>query len=50
MRLIKHRVAADSGADDYYGDKIKTKSDYRAWLRTQAKNRKAAAGVVAGLP
>ncbi|XP_065667065.1 uncharacterized protein LOC100212861 [Hydra vulgaris] len=43
-RLEKHRFSQDSKfEDDYYGESIKTLSDYRQWVRTQQRKREAAA-------
>ena len=43
-RLEKHRFSQDSKfEDDYYGESIRTLSDYRQWVRTQQRKREAAA-------
>ncbi|KAK3728840.1 hypothetical protein QZH41_007644 [Actinostola sp. cb2023] len=41
-RISSKRAASFSKfEDDYYGESIKTLSDYRQWLREQEKKRKA---------
>ena len=41
-RVKKHRFSAFSRyEDDYYGDKVKTLSDYRQWVRQQMKRKEA---------
>lgn len=44
QRLEKHRFGSDSKfEDDYYGESIRTLSDYRQWVRTQQRKAEAAA-------
>jgi len=44
QRLEKHRYGSDSKfEDDYYGESIRTLSDYRQWVRTQQRKAEAAA-------
>ena len=40
-RIVKYRAPAPKYSDDYYGTDIRTRVDYRKWLRTQlaAKRR-----------
>jgi len=41
LRLNKHRFGADSKfEDDYYGETIKTLSDYRQWIRKNRRKKK----------
>eukprot|EP00052_Salpingoeca_macrocollata_P000607 m.21258 g.21258 ORF g.21258 m.21258 type:complete len:214 (-) comp10693_c0_seq1:37-678(-) len=39
-RIAKYRAGGEKHADDYYGDKVKTLSAYRVWLRDQTKIRR----------
>lgn len=36
-RITKYRLPTAALSDDYYGDKVKTLTDYKNWLRQQKK-------------
>lgn len=46
LRVARHRRGGHEFSHDYYGDKVKTLSDYKAWLSDQRKAEKKLKGII----